>query len=354
MKAKWLVLSAILLVSFVVLIWYFGIGGLIAGVFESLLIIVLTNLNRTMALLASLFKLGRNIHFWFEKNAVEKRLESTIALSSKKINKEGVELLPHGVDIDWVEPKDRDAFLKDNKIVVCLESSINEARNLARATFLYVAEDLIRESQRFVSGTVTKSLNFAITRKMLIMDKKLTAIKCLNEEFVEPEARENHRIREYLSAMEKMDEQGHLTRILLREFSELEAKLSPALSDPRAVKETESFTDLLKTFEERGKEEDVPLRHQGEIIRTHFLPIARSGASFDSSAYVNRASQCYEDGVDKIYALARGANVHLAKYIVEEIEKTKLYKKVKEWKFKIRVKDGRIDSYVAVLSRVAS
>lgn len=352
MKAKWLAIVLVILASFVALIWFFGIGGIIAGIFESLLIIVLTNTDKTTSLLASVYKSARNVHFWFEKKAVEKRLESTIALSSKKVNVESVEVLPHGVDVKWVEPKDRDAFLKENKIVVCLESSLNESRNLARATLLYVAEDLIRGSQRFVNEAVMESLNFAITRKMLMLDKKIDAVKCLNDEFIKPEASSNPRIKEYLSAMEKMDQQGHLTRVLLREFSELDAKLSPALSDPRASSESKTFVELLKTFEEREKEEDVPLSHQGEIIRVNLLPIARLGATFDLSRYVDRALKCYEDGIDKLYVLARGANVHLAKYMVEEIEKTKRYKKINEWEFKIWLKWGRVDSYVAVLSRV--
>jgi len=354
MKAKWLVIIFVILVSFVGLVWFLGIGGFIAGVFESVLIIVMTNLDKTMSLLASVYKIFRNVHFWFERSAVEKRLESTISLSSRKINGEGVNVLPHGVDVKWVEPKDRDAFLRDNKIVVCLESSLNENRNLARASFLYVAEDLIKKSQRFVNRAVMKSLNFAVTRKMLMMDGKIDAIRCLNEEFIEPEANNNPRINTYLSAMEKMDEQGHLTRILLNEFSELDAKLPSVLSDPRASSETESFTELLKTFEEREREENVPLNHQGQIIRVHLFPIARIGGDFDSSRFVNRAQQFREEGIDKLYALARGANVHLAKYVIEAIEERQLYKRVSESVFKIPSsrQRGRVASYVAVLSRI--
>ena len=104
---KWLLLAVVSVVSFAVLVWYFGLGGFIAGIFETLLLLVLANPNEAMGVLASLFKILRRVHFWFEKNAVEKRLESTIGLSSKKINEEGVEILPHGVDIKWEKGKDQ-------------------------------------------------------------------------------------------------------------------------------------------------------------------------------------------------------------------------------------------------------
>lgn len=161
-----LILTAFLIIAgFTISMWYLGVNGLFAAIPWGILIIVLTNLGWLGSLIASSYKLGRGLHFWFEKNAVEKRLESTIGLASKKVNKEGIDLLPHGVDIKWVEPKDRGAFLKDGNVVVCLEPSHNEARNLARAALLYVAEDLIRESQRFVSPTVMKSLDLQLQEK---------------------------------------------------------------------------------------------------------------------------------------------------------------------------------------------
>lgn len=351
---KLMIVALVIILSFSSSIWYLGVNGLFAAIPWSVLIIVLSNLERVTSLIASSYKLGRGIHFWFEKNAVEKRLESTIGLTSKKVNEEGVHLLPHGVDIKWVKPMQRDAFLKEGKIIVCLESSYNEARNLARATMLYVSEDLIRESQRFIDTTVMRSANFAIARKMLSIDKKLDALKCLNEEFIEPEAHRAPKIRDYVPAMEKMDEEGHLTRVLLHEFSQLDAKLSPALSDLRAMKETRSFTELLKVFEEREREEDVPLRHEGKTIKVNLIPVARLGTVFDPSRYVNRALECFEEGIGTLYVLARGLNVELAKLVIEEIEKAKLYIKREEWEFKIPKRRGGIKSYVGVLVKVTT
>jgi hypothetical protein len=350
---KAILLVLLVIAGFIISIWYLGVVGLFAAIPWSILIIVLSNLGWAGSLIASSYKVGRGFHFWFEKNAVEKRLESTIGLASKKVNKEGIDLLPHGVDVRWVEPEERDAFLKEGKVVVCLEPSYNENRNLARATLLYVAEDLIRESQRFVKPIVMKSLDFSIARKMLMIDKRFSALKCLNEEFIEAEAKIEPRIRDYVTAMRRMDEEGHLTRILLREFSQLDARLSPALSDSRALEETENLTKLLKVFEERQKEEDVPLRHHGDIFKINLFPIARLGMDFDTSPYVRRASECFENRIDTLYVLARGVNIMLAKLVIEEIEKGKLYAKREEHEFTISKKRGGVKSYVGVLVRIA-
>jgi hypothetical protein len=348
-RLKLALLILVIALSFIVSIWYLGLLGLFTAIPSSLLIIVLTNLEWVAGLIASSYKIGRNVNFWFEKKAVEKRIENTIDSASKKVNNEGVIVLPHSVDIKWVEPMKRDAFLEEGKVVVCLESSYNEARNLARATMLYVADDLIRESQRFINPLVTKSICFAIGRKLLMLDKRLDALKCLNEEFIEPEAKKERKIREYVVAMEKMDEQGYLTRILLREFAQLDIKLSPALSNSDALGETDSFTRYLGTFVLREREEHVQLDYNRKVFRTDLMPIARSITEFDVSTYTRAASICFNNGIGTIYVLAWEFNIVWAKSAVKAIEGMGKYAKVDEFTFPTLSTQGKMQSYLAVL-----
>ena len=354
MKTKWIIIVIIIALSFIGLVWYFGFYGFPMGLLWSLLLLVITNLNLVADVIASSYKIGRKVHFWFEKNAVEKRLEVTIGSASKKVNKEGgIDLLPHGVDIKWVEPQKRDAFLKKGKMIVCLEPSYNEERNLSRATMLYVQEDLISASQRFVNTTIMKSLCFAIARKMLMLDRKLHALKCLNKEFIEPEAEKMPQVREYVSSMDNIDKKGRLTRILLREFSQLDAKLSPALTDTQARKETKAFTRLLGDFEKKKEEDRVPLEFMGSVFRIGIMPIAKVGRSFDISNFTKAASYCHAQNIDTVYVVALGTKVGLAKLAISEIEKEKLYVKNTDWEYNIvGRKRGKLKSYVAELTKV--
>jgi hypothetical protein len=354
MKFKWIIIIVIIVSSFVGLVAYLGFYGFPIGLLWSLLLLVVTNLDRVADIIASSYKIGRKVDFWFEKNAVEKRLEVTIGAASKKVNGEaGIELLPHGVDIKWDEPRKRDAFLKRGKIVVCLEPSYNEERNLARATMLYVQRDLISASQRFVNTTVMKSLNFAMTRKMLMLDRKLHALRCLNEEFIEPEVEKMPQIREYVLGMDNMDKRGHLTRILLREFSQLDAKLSPALTDTQSRNETKAFTRLLGDFEKKKEEELVPLEFVGSVFRISIMPIAKIGRSSHVSDFVKTASHSAQKNVDTVYVVALGMKVGLAKLAVSEIEEAKLYVQKTDWEYNVvGRKKRKLRSYVAELTKV--
>jgi len=352
-RLKLILLILAIAICFFISLWYLGLNGLFTAIPSSLLIIVLTNLEWIGSLIASSYKVGRKFNFWFEKKAVEKRIENTIEAASKKINNEGVIVLPHGIDIKWVEPMERDAFLKEGKVVVCLESSYNEARNLARAMMLYVADDLIRESQRFINPRITRSLCFAIARKLLMLDKRLEALKCLNDEFIEPEANKERKIREYVMAMEKMDEQGYLSRILLREFSQLDAKLSPALTNSDAMSESETFTRFLGNFVQREREENVQLAHNRKVLKIDLMPIARSLLEFNVSNYIKAASISFDNGINTIYVLAWGFNIPWAKSAVKAIEGMGKYAKFEECTFPVVGAQGRFQSYLAVLMNIS-
>lgn len=214
MRLKAILVGLVVALCSLGLIYFLGVSGVYVAIPTSILIIVLTNLDWAASVIASGYILGRGIHFWFEKNAVGKRLEVMLASSSKKVNEEGVGLLPHGVNIKWAEPSGRDAFLKEGKIVVCLESSHNEARNFARAVMLYVTEDLVRDSQHYVDNLIMMSAKLSLGRKMLVMDRKLHALRYFNEEFIEPEVSRKPKIGDYITSMQTMDEQGHFCRIL--------------------------------------------------------------------------------------------------------------------------------------------
>lgn len=115
---KAIIAAVIIVACFAFFVWYLGTIGLLPAFISAILVIVIADPDRN--LMASVYKLLRGVNFWFEKKAVQTRLESTIGSASRKINKEGVLLLPHGLKIKWAKPIDRDSFLKDGKIIVCL------------------------------------------------------------------------------------------------------------------------------------------------------------------------------------------------------------------------------------------
>lgn len=346
---RWFYTIAVIAIVVVVLVWLLGISGIVASIAWSLLVLIVSNYDRAVQISSYLLTLFRKFWFWAEKRKVANYLQGTISLCAKKVNEETENLLPHGVKIIFVKPTERDVFLKLDKVVVCMESSYSEARNLARATLLYVTEDLIHNSRRFVEKAVIKSADFVTARKMLMFDRKLDALRCLNEEFIEPEITKTPAIESYILSMEQMDIQGTFTRILLSEFSNLDGRLPPTPSNPQAEVETVEFAEMMKEFSGKEPGVDVYPDQLGQVIRATIMPIKRRGVEVDPVPYLTYAGSCLDKQIFTLYVVARGANVALAQWVVEELEKRKWYVKQKEYLYKIFGQRQPTPAYVAVL-----
>jgi hypothetical protein len=334
------------IVSTILLSWFFGGLGTFAGMGWTLLLVILQNYDKALQISAFFLAQFSRISNWSERRAVVNFLQGTINLSASKINSESEGLLPHGVKVEIVKRAERDAFLREGQVVVCMESSRSQARNLARATLFYVAEDLVRDSRRFIDRIVMRACDFALARKMLMADHRVDALKSFNDEFLDPETKREPSIRPYVLGMDEMDSNGTLTRILLREFSELGTRLSPKLSDIEAEQESKSFADKLIQIARKQPGIDIDTTHEGQIIRAGVMLVARAEV-VDIEPHVKYARQCFSRKIPILYVLARGdLNIIQAKMTVREIESLGLYRGLGESDFTVTYTGGTVKCYI--------
>jgi hypothetical protein len=293
-----------------------------------ILLLAITNYDRLMLLSSSFFGIFRKVVFWAERKKISTSLQGTINMCAGAINEETPDLLPHRMKVNWVQPMNRDAFLKNDQVIVCLEGSENQSRNLARATILYVADDLLRESRRFVYPSLMKSTDFVISRKILASAGNITALNCLNDEFIQPAVQGNGELEDIIASLQRADSAGLLTRIMLRTFRDLSALVPPSAANPTAEKETMDFFEIMERLGTKTKGVDVNPTLNGEIIRVAIMLVARAEADASTDPYVNFAFRCRQDNVIVLYVVARGeANNTLAEWVVDDVVKRNYYKK---------------------------
>jgi len=354
MKGVSMIALAICTLLFITLTWQFGLLGFFAASGWSLVTVLLQNYDKALQISSYLLSFFSSFSNWAERRTVTHSLQGTINLSAAKINSESAGLLPHTVKVEIVRPMDREAFIRDGEMVVCMEASRNQARNLARATLLFVSEDLVRDSRRFIDRTIMQACDFAIARKMLMAEHRIDAITCLNDEFLNAETERDQNLRSYVLAMDEMDSHGTLTRILLREFSELGAKLSPKLSDRQAEHESKTFADKVALLARKQPGVDVDPTHEGQIFRIAIMPIARAELT-SISPHLKYAHKCYSRKIPILYILARGQiNIVQSKAVLAEIEFRRIYRKIKEWDYLEVVSGVAMPSYIAVCTIVTS
>jgi len=288
----------------------------------------------------------------FERGAIGNQIRGELGEATKKVNSEGgVAILPHGVKVEWIKPKDvqRDSFIREGNVVVLLEPHKNGARNLARATSLYVSGGLIPSSRAYVDRHLMKAVDLAVARKLLALEGRMDAVEVLTHEFLAPAMKSDPLVEPYLVGIEQMDRQGTFTRILMREYSGIWSKLYLQPPSQAIFSETVRFSEIMKALATRLPHSAVVLELQGAAISTHILPVARDElVGLDITPHLDAAHICHANGIETLYIVARGkVNNAMAEVVVQGIETDGLYTLEKASSFRGQMGTKRLPFYIA-------
>jgi hypothetical protein len=288
----------------------------------------------------------------FERGAVGNQIRGELGEATKKVNSEGgVAILPHGVKVEWIKPKDveRDSFIREGNVVVLLEPHKNGARNLARATSLYVSGGLIPSSRAYVDPHLMKAVDLAVARKLLALEGRMDAVEVLTHEFLAPAMKNDPLIEQYLTGIEQMDRQGTFTRVLMREYAAIWNRLYLQPPSQAVFTETVKFANLMNALATRMPHSTNILELQGAAISTHIIPVARDElVGVDITPHLDAAQICHRDAIETVHIMARGkVNNAMAEVVVQGIEGDGLYVLEKASNFRGQVGASRLPVYIA-------
>jgi hypothetical protein len=288
-----------------------------------------------------------------ERAHVASDIQSDINLFSKTVNLEAYEpLMPDGIKIEWVKGKmTREAFLRDNKVIVRMNHHRNQARNFLNAALSYVTTGLISYARHHLDSIVLRALDFTMVRKILTENKRNTALQLFYEEVYEPEKTREPSIEKYHSTMDALDEQGLLTRLLLREFSDLGLKMYQRAPNDAVKEETRRFVEFLDKIATKEPRVDVPLDFEGDKIRSSIILIARPEIRRQKriTPYITQILKCVKNGANTIYVCARGKSVPIAKDVAKAFEDSPILRKVAELEHKLPFYKGRRTDAVVII-----
>jgi len=335
------------------------LGNILVATFAStsaflgaLVFLVLQNLDRTARGVSWIYAGLAWFGMRFERGAIGNQIRGELGEATKKVNSEGgVAILPHGVKVKWVKPKDveRDSFIEEGNVVVILEHHKNGARNLARATSLYVSGGLIPSSRAYVDPHLMKAVDLAIARKLLALEGRMDAVEVLTHELLAPTIKNDPSVEQYLAGIEQMDQQGTFTRVLMREYAGIWSKLYLQPPSQAIFTETVRFADIMKTMATRLPHSTNILELQGAAISTHIIPVARDElVGVDITPHLDAAHICHANTIETVYIVARGkVNNAMAEVVVQGIEADGLYILEKASSFRGQMGAKRLPFYIA-------
>ena len=115
-----------------------------------------------------------------ERATVASDIQSDINLFSKTLNeKVSDQILPDGIKIQWEKgTTTREAFLRDNRVIVKMSHHRNQARNFLNATLSYVTTGLLPNARYHLDPIVRRSLDLTVIRKILSERKRDMLYRC--------------------------------------------------------------------------------------------------------------------------------------------------------------------------------
>ncbi len=280
------------------------------------------------------------IHLGFrrDKKFIKKDVRSKINIASKRINKEADGLITKGVEILWVNQENVESFLRKGKVIIRMRPHENHDENVVNAVTHYVKTGVLHTSKRYLPEKVKEAVNLALTKKILLEESEdSTSLEYFGLQALNPSLESDLELKKIFSIIQKMEEKGLFTRILLREIRMLGKKLYPSEASDAVLRETKNFFDFLEPFACHEKDGDITdWNFIDKDIQVGIMYVAKKEKLNNEglTPYIKRVTGKFDQGCKKIYLFGRRKNnIQAIKSLVQilQIQDSKINARIEKY-----------------------
>lgn len=251
---------------------------------------------------------------WFraaDRRYVATDIEANVASAVRQLRHEAPGTVPLGLRIEWHAAIEPDVFVDKNYVVFRFNYYGDQDRNLAHAVWAYVPRAVIPEARHYLDQNVQESLDLTLAKRMLTHTGDTNSINYFFHEYLVPAIRANPDLAEICSCLDRLDDMGWLTRILLLEFFEVGKTRFPNTPNGTEARETAKFIRFLDNVAKREHGEDVSPTFGGDHVSMSIVFVARADVrkaygTWPHFAWIKRAK---EQGIHRFYICALGKNI---------------------------------------------
>jgi len=244
-------------------------------------------------------------------------IQSAIDLQRRKLNVHE-EVLPYGISVKWTNADEIQADLKENKVVIMMQPYRSQARNLAHVVSVYVPRALLPKARRYVEPNLMSGIDHTISK--FILKANTTALEYYISEIM---GQASDEVKSWVVKMDKLNEQGILSRILLSEIKRLNI-LYPQEPNQKVFEESVKTAFLLYNLATKEPGVDVSPCHIGTYIKMAVVPVAKiEKIAYEGTApHFGFIQHALSNGIDHFYIVSTGPLIRHAKDLVKIVEKT--------------------------------
>lgn len=261
--------------------------------------------NNIRAFALDLYHLVARVVKGFRKNSTALRIENYFSQVLKELRQQVPEANAPDIQIKWVKRTDE---LHDGDTFVRLTFSDNEIRNVVNTARLYIRKNILPIAKPYIKKEITSAIDFSLIRKFLLRTpRSRDAVKM----YVRETSVDLKHIEEIIDKVERMDDAGLLTRLLLREYAVWGDKIAMRMPRREHEIESEALFEFVHKISVREHDERTPLRMVGKDIKVGVVLVAKEYvfANEGEDVYIRRINEGIALGIKTFYLLARDERI---------------------------------------------
>ncbi|MEW6047455.1 MAG: hypothetical protein AB1609_13395 [Bacillota bacterium] len=318
-----------------------------------ILCVAIANYDKVRLLIADVLMCIGKVVAFVRRRAVKTSLESTLTTAAYDLNKEIGGLLPKGVTVQWVRQSARDAFIRDDKVVLRMGFEENPDKQLAAAVMQFVSGGFLPRAKPYVDKKVMESSELTLAKRIL-SQRGPGALKCFLDEVWWPRVDSDEELRGICEILTDIDSDALFVPIFLREIGELPTKVAGQVPTKYHYADTRDFVEFMHRIatQERGSDRN-PLDHKGRFIRVAVLLVAVTDkyVSEGVTPYVRRVTLAFENGMERVYLCARGRNIPIAEEVRDEVIRIGVAECIDSVRLKCTFKNGSLVNRACIVLR---
>jgi len=306
------------------LLHYAARGGWIA--FAALVIFLFLYYEKVGLIVGHAYRLLAWTGKSFQKKYVAQDISARVNPVAKKLNRELAGLMPYSLEVKWVKPSDtdREAFIRQGKVVLRMDYYLNQDRNLCNVIHEFVSKAHLQRTKAYLLPELSQSVDLRLTVRYLTECQSDDALTYFVQNVLSKNLGDS-RVEVAYRKLEALDDYGFFTRVLLAEFVQFAGDLFPnKVGLPEILEETTRFVGFLTEFPSKAPGSDIELDFRGKYIKVRFVLVARlpKYVAQGNAPYVNRIAEGLSSFADTVYVCARdkliGAAARVAKQAAQE------------------------------------
>lgn len=262
---------------------------------------------------------------WFKTTSTKMSIETNGIESINTLNRIVPELSLPELSIEWVKTDEHGKVrLEPGKAIVLLKYDKDNTQNIINTTAAYVQKTLLLNSKPFLDNGIRKAIDFAVIRKFLSRTPQKNYIVT---QYINSCTEDIDCYGEAFSKVIKVEDEGLLTRVLLREYAIWGNKLIGKTRNDNLIKESTSFLDYIYKIASRDFDELTPLVFNQKTLKVAILLVAKYNTYAEKGIepYVRRIREGFANGINTFYLLARNDKIAILERVYGEIISTGNY-----------------------------